>query len=97
MKIIIIGAGGRLRAALVREYRKKFDMISFHGAQRNGGCRSCECVLKRLGKPERLISFVTDRLGHDPPLRHRFVTRSARIVVATIAWTGGPLLNYNLD
>jgi dTDP-4-dehydrorhamnose reductase len=29
MKIVIIGAGGRLGAALMREYRNKFDLIGF--------------------------------------------------------------------
>jgi dTDP-4-dehydrorhamnose reductase len=29
MKIVIVGSGGRLGAALVREYRGKFDMIGF--------------------------------------------------------------------
>jgi dTDP-4-dehydrorhamnose reductase len=33
MKIIIIGAGGRLGAALTREYREKFDVVSFNHAQ----------------------------------------------------------------
>ena len=33
MKIVIIGAGGRLGAALVREYRDKFDVTGFNHAQ----------------------------------------------------------------
>ncbi|PYK38640.1 MAG: hypothetical protein DME60_10845, partial [Verrucomicrobia bacterium] len=33
MKIVIIGAGGRLGAALMREYRRKFDVIGFDRAQ----------------------------------------------------------------
>jgi dTDP-4-dehydrorhamnose reductase len=33
MKIAVIGAGGRLGAALAREYRDKFDVISFNHAQ----------------------------------------------------------------
>jgi dTDP-4-dehydrorhamnose reductase len=33
MKIVIIGAGGRLGAALVREYGEKFDVIGFDHAQ----------------------------------------------------------------
>jgi len=33
MKIVIIGSGGRLGAALVREYRKKFDITDFNHAQ----------------------------------------------------------------
>jgi dTDP-4-dehydrorhamnose reductase len=32
-KIVIIGSGGRLGAALVREYRTKFDVIGFNHAQ----------------------------------------------------------------
>jgi dTDP-4-dehydrorhamnose reductase len=33
MKIVILGAGGRLGAALVREYRDKFDVTSFNHTQ----------------------------------------------------------------
>jgi dTDP-4-dehydrorhamnose reductase len=33
MKIVIIGAGGRLGAALMREYRRKFDVTGFNHAQ----------------------------------------------------------------
>src|SRR4029077_14963966 len=37
MKIIITGAGGRLGAALGRQYREKFDVTSFNHAQLNFG------------------------------------------------------------
>lgn len=33
MKIVILGAGGRLGAALLREYREKYDISSFNHAQ----------------------------------------------------------------
>jgi dTDP-4-dehydrorhamnose reductase len=33
MEIVILGAGGRLGAALVREYREKFDVAGFNHAQ----------------------------------------------------------------
>jgi dTDP-4-dehydrorhamnose reductase len=33
MKIVIIGAGGRLGAALMREYRRKFEVTGFNHAQ----------------------------------------------------------------
>ena len=33
MKILIIGAGGRLGAALMREYREKYDLAGFNHAQ----------------------------------------------------------------
>src|SRR5262249_19129044 len=33
MKIVIIGAGGRLGAALMREYRDKFEVSGFNRAQ----------------------------------------------------------------
>ena len=33
MRIIILGAGGRLGAALTREYREKFDVVGFNHAQ----------------------------------------------------------------
>src|ERR1700739_334430 len=32
MRIVILGAGGRLGAALVRAYREKFDVIGFNHA-----------------------------------------------------------------
>ena len=33
MKIVILGAGGRLGAALMREYREKYDLAGFNHAQ----------------------------------------------------------------
>src|SRR5207247_8624131 len=33
MKIVILGAGGRLGAALLREYRDKFDVAGFNHTQ----------------------------------------------------------------
>src|SRR5437660_3860817 len=33
MKIVIVGAGGRLGAALMREYREKFEVVGFDHAQ----------------------------------------------------------------
>src|SRR5580765_1739355 len=33
MKIVIIGAGGRIGAALMREYREKYDLAGFNHAQ----------------------------------------------------------------
>ena len=33
MKIVILGAGGRLGAALMREYREKYDVTGFNHAQ----------------------------------------------------------------
>src|SRR5438309_174682 len=33
MRIIILGAGGRLGAALAREYREKFDVVGFNHAR----------------------------------------------------------------
>jgi dTDP-4-dehydrorhamnose reductase len=33
MKIIILGAGGRLGAALLREYRNKFEVTGFDRTQ----------------------------------------------------------------
>ena len=33
MKIVVVGSGGRLGAALVREYREKFDVVGFNRTQ----------------------------------------------------------------
>jgi dTDP-4-dehydrorhamnose reductase len=33
MRVVILGAGGRLGAALMREYREKFDVVGFNHAQ----------------------------------------------------------------
>ena len=46
-RVVIIGAGGRLGAALTREYAKEFDMVGFNHAQLD------------LGQPEQL----RERLG----------------------------------
>src|SRR5438093_11217137 len=35
MKIVILGSGGRLGAALLREYRDKFDVAGFNHTQLN--------------------------------------------------------------
>src|SRR5207237_5456143 len=33
MKIVIVGSGGRLGAALLREYRDEFDLVGFNHAE----------------------------------------------------------------
>ena len=40
-------------------------IYNFGGGKRNGEPRSGETDPEETGKPESLISFVTDRLGHD--------------------------------
>jgi dTDP-4-dehydrorhamnose reductase len=52
MKIVIIGSGGRLGAALVRAYREKFDVVGFNHA---------ELDLAKAGEIHRKI----DNLGFD--------------------------------
>jgi dTDP-4-dehydrorhamnose reductase len=47
MKIAIVGAGGRLGAALMREYKGKFDVIGFNHAQLNLG--NADGVREKLG------------------------------------------------
>ncbi|MEY2558012.1 MAG: dTDP-4-dehydrorhamnose reductase [Verrucomicrobiota bacterium] len=47
-KIVIVGAGGRLGAALAREYAREFDVIGFNHAQLD------------LGAPEQLRSTLGD-------------------------------------
>jgi dTDP-4-dehydrorhamnose reductase len=42
MRVLIVGAGGRLGAALVREYAKEFDVVGFNHAQLD------------LGEPEQM-------------------------------------------
>src|SRR6266576_3139067 len=53
MKIVILGAGGRLGAALLRDYRDKFEVAGFNHAQR---------VLAKIcqDKGAKLIHFSTD-------------------------------------
>src|SRR3954463_9427564 len=45
-RLVIIGAGGRLGAALVREYAGQFDVVGFNHAQLD------------LGKPEQLRAIL---------------------------------------
>src|SRR6476660_4419685 len=45
-RVVIIGAGGRLGAALVREWGKEFDVVGFNHAQLD------------LGKPEQLRAIL---------------------------------------
>ena len=47
MKIVILGAGGRLGAALLREYREKYDVAGFNHAQLD--LASLDAVRQRLG------------------------------------------------
>ena len=51
-QIVIIGAGGRLGAALVREYKREFDVVGFNHAQLD------------LGQPEKMRSQL-GALGFD--------------------------------
>src|SRR5678816_108027 len=47
MKIVILGAGGRLGAALMRDYRKKYDLAGFNHAQLD--LANLDDVRQRLG------------------------------------------------
>ena len=47
MKIVVLGAGGRLGAALVREYREEYGITGFNHAQLN--LASLDAVRQRLG------------------------------------------------
>jgi dTDP-4-dehydrorhamnose reductase len=47
MKIVILGAGGRLGAALLREYREKYDLAGFNHAQLD--MANLDDVRKKLG------------------------------------------------
>ncbi len=42
-------------------------------------------ILDKLSKPHSLISYVTDRLGHDSPLRDRFILRGGRVEMEATA------------
>src|SRR5438067_11298296 len=52
MKVVILGAHGRLGAALIREYRDKFEVVGFNHAQLD------------LGKPEEIHAEI-DKLDFD--------------------------------
>jgi dTDP-4-dehydrorhamnose reductase len=52
MRIVILGAGGRLGAALVRAYREKFDVLGFNHAELD------------LGKPDEIHRKI-DRVDFD--------------------------------
>jgi dTDP-4-dehydrorhamnose reductase len=47
MKIVIVGSGGRLGAALMREYQGKFDITSFNHAQLDLG--NADAICQKLG------------------------------------------------
>ena len=40
-------------------------IYNFGGGEEMANLEVVKLILKKLGKPESLISFVTDRLGHD--------------------------------
>ena len=52
MKILIVGSGGRLGAALIREYRDKFEVVGFNHAQLD------------LAKPQEIHANI-DKLDFD--------------------------------
>jgi dTDP-4-dehydrorhamnose reductase len=52
MRIVIVGAGGRLGASLIRAYCEKFDIVAFNHSQLD------------LGKPDNIRSEI-DNLGFD--------------------------------
>src|SRR5436853_4716515 len=45
-RVVIVGAGGRLGAALVREWRNEFDVVGFNHAQLD------------LGKPDQMRTML---------------------------------------
>src|SRR6476660_9909066 len=50
MQIVILGAGGRLGAALVREYRQQFDVVGLNRAQLD--LAKSDTIRRRLSSAE---------------------------------------------
>src|SRR5882724_2628144 len=70
MKLVIIGAGGRLGSALAREYREKFYVIGFDHAQLD--LQTLMSCARNCARPISIFSSTPLRL-----LMSIFVRRSA--------------------
>jgi len=101
MKIVILGAGGRLGAALVREYRDKFEVTGFDRAQLDlsdlGGVR------EKLRKTEfdvliNAAGFTKVDLCETQPDRAFLINAEApRILAEICAEEGARLIHFSTD
>lgn len=87
MKMVILGAGGRLGAALVREYRAKFDVTGFSHAQLD--LSDLGAVRKKLGDTSfdvliNAAGFTKVDLCETQPDRAFLINAEAPRVVAEI-------------
>jgi dTDP-4-dehydrorhamnose reductase len=87
MKIVILGAGGRLGAALVREYRGKFDVVGFNHTQLN--LSDLDAVREKLRNTDfdiliNAAGFTKVDLCETQPERAFLINAEAPRVVAEI-------------
>jgi dTDP-4-dehydrorhamnose reductase len=87
MKIVILGAGGRLGAALLREYRDKFDVAGFNHTQLN--LSELDAVREKLRKTNfdiliNAAGFTKVDLCETQPDRAFLINAQAPRVVAEI-------------
>src|SRR4029434_11073944 len=87
MKIVILGAGGRLCAALLREYRDKFEVTGFNHTQLDLSDLGAVREKLRSTSFDVLINaagFTQDDLCETQPNRVFLINAEASLVVAEI-------------
>ena len=68
MKIVVLGAGGRLGAALMREFRPKYEVVGFNHAQLD--LSNLEGLREKVGAAPTEDGITVSR-GDDPRLLAR--------------------------
>jgi dTDP-glucose 4,6-dehydratase len=73
---------------LIRTNGKKGEIYNIGADNEHTNIEITDIILENLGKPESLINFVTDRLGHD----YRYSVDSSKI--KTLGWTPSKSLDF---
>src|SRR5207244_3601804 len=101
MKIILTGAGGRLGAALVREYREKFEVTGFDHAQLD--LANLDRVRDRLGATEFdvLINAAAfrnvDLCEKEPEQAFRINAEAPRVLAEICRDKNAKLIHFSTD
>jgi len=101
MKIILTGAGGRLGAALVREYREKFEVTGFDHAQLD--LANLDRVRDRLGATEfdvliNAAAFTNvDLCEKEPEQAFRINAEAPRVLAEICRDKNAKLIHFSTD
>jgi len=101
MKIVIIGAGGRLGGALMRDYRDKFDIVGFNHAQLD--LVDCEQISATIGDLDFDILINTaaftnvDRCEKDVAQAFRINAEAPRVLAEICRDKKAKLIHFSTD